>query len=456
LPTDAYNLKLLARNLHVLLARVPHGEKKKVLARAGFAGGDPETADSYRHNVTLPPDMHEVPEGRWRRLSTRVEAYISVAEACPPFGDAAIQQLLRGTLWEAKFRGASAGEGWMQQLSAAIIRVADDVTARTQLGDLFDKMSAANLCMREGSQCEFGVTGWLSVTFHKTDAVQKQHETVKPYWLLDREDEGAPLGGVAVFSPKVELERSEIRIALKGLSREEPEEHFFGDATLVVTCSLYLALLPSATDLDAPCMVEPAILQRPSLRLVSDHIDLPVQHVKREKGRLRLFGQEYPSYSLHVFHAGVDADDWLSKLSLSDYLFELSPHGSKSRSVIDLAVEAWRVVPFGCEACEAALAAEPSKLCFAPPAPPAFIKTKLLHDMVEIDEIDLQAIDPDRFAPQGSIASALQRSLGPTGPIAQALEENTISYRQAYDVVVNAARALLDDAVQGERMQNDP
>lgn len=443
-PAERHDLIQLARNLHTLLERVPHGDKKKALARAGFADGTADAAASYAHNLTLPPEMSDPPTNRWRRLSPNINAYVAVAEACPPGGDAAVAQLFRGTLWEARCRSVTTRSAWMPELANLIRRLADTVAERTALGRLFDDMSAANLCLRNHGSHEMAATGWLSVTFHKTDVAGSAGEMSEPYWLLDREDEGAPLGGAALFSPKVALDVRTVEISLPRLICQQPEPNDLGEARLSIECTLYLALLPLASNLDQPASVEPTILLRPTMWLESPGTKIAIDFASPKGGSLHLARQDAVTGELFTYEADVDFNAWRAMLAESPHL---SLDGDDA---IDLAIGAWRAFPLESEACEAMLATPDSRLQFTTPPPPSVLRERLELYPGDMDEIDLAAIVPHRFAPQHSLAASIQRALGPSGPIAEALERDAIAYRCAFRDVVETATALLRDLEPGQ------
>ena len=434
-PLGRSELKRLARNLHMLLNGLAHGEKKDALKLAGFGDGSAETATMYAPNLTIPPDMTTVTDDRFRRLTPNVGAYVRVAEACPPYRDTAIAKLFRGTTLEALLANSGIESSWMRELAVNLRLIADHVATRTALAKLFDQMSDANLCILEGKRHEMAATGWLSVTFHKTDGGPPIAD--KPYWLLDREDDGAPLGGAALFSPKVELSRNVIKFELEQIVRDEPQLGSIGAGTLLVNTSLFFAILPVAADLGQPASTEPVFLLRPTMHLETPDGIFPINWASPKDGTLRLWWQNPETRELVIYSAKTDLAMWTERVMQTQHL------SFEGDDCVDLLVELWRVLPLAAPECEAVLAGPAEVLRFVAPQPSSVIRDRLLLPPGEIEEIDLASIVPSRFAPQGTLASHLQRALAAPSSIIRDLEADAVAYRQAFQVVVDAANSLL-------------
>lgn len=443
-PSECSDLIRIARNLHGLLDRVPYGAKKDALAKAGFGGGDDKVATSYSQNVAIDCEPGQVTKNRLRRLTPNIGAYVKVAEQCPPYGDAAVAQLFRGTLWEARLASDSIRTSWMRELSENLRRAADKIAEKTDLPRLFDRMSEANLCIRENTRYELAATNWLSVTFHKTDGRPLDGAENEPYWRIDREDEGAPLGGVVLFSPKVELSRNEKQFELEKIQRTEPDPAILGAARVVITTSLYLAILPAAQSLSDPATIDPVFVVRPTMRLQTSGGPIPITFAGPKEGLLHFAWQDPDSRDLFMYEAETDLGAW------SEFIRQFKCLPPTDDDSVDFAVELSYILPFTSTECEDLLTGNAEGLLFVAPPPEDVIRDRLLMPHNEIEDIDLSAIVPERFAPQGTIASHLQRALVVPSSIIAELEADALAYRDAFNRLVEAANSLISHEDEAE------
>lgn len=78
-------------------------------------------------------------------------------------------------------------------------------------------------------------------------------------------------------------------------------------------------------------------------------------------------------------------------------------------------------------------------------APPSadVSREELLIPLIEIQNTDLSAIVPERFTPQGTNASHLQRALVAPSSIIAELEVDALAYRDEFDGLSGAANPLI-------------
>lgn len=439
-PQDRQNLITVARNLHSIMAAVPRGRKTAALAAAGFIG---QEQSGYLGNVCLAPDIVEISTARLRRLTPRVDRYLGVALGCGLERQEAIARLFANTSFDGSPERTTTHVDWADRLADVLTRLATDVGQRTELAVLFDRMSRANLCLAGETGFDPRVTDWLSTTFHKDDFSQSVAEKPDGFWLYDREDEGAPRGGLPVFSPKVAIESRAALIDASVLSQtgHGGENRTLPDAIQITFGStVYLAIVPTAMSLDAAAGVALALMERPSAHVSHGETGEPIWSIEVRDERIG-FRTEQTIWEVALpTRPAIDPD----------LIALVADRVGPAYESPDLVSGCWRCFPLTSQHVRDRLG-RPAAMQLLPDIQRRGMTGRrvLEHDDIDPRGVDWHAVDPTYFPPLGSIASALSGHLGKGGAIASRLEHDARSMGAAFDGLIHRLReaAVLDGDV---------
>jgi hypothetical protein len=413
-PTELGDLIKIARNLDIMLDSLPHGGKVRALAAAGFGGDD---QSGYRGNLTVPIQVDHVDELRLRRLTPHVQRYLAVAQAIEPDRDRAIHLLFAGTSLD-HFTGGGNDVDWADRLSRVLSANTAKINAELGLGELYDRLSQANVFLGEDAGITLKATDWLSETFHKFDFAERPGDGS---WMYDRNDDQTPRCGAALFSPKIALASKvhswqfDVRTLTDrgGNSLEHPDR-----ITVHATATLHLALVPVAPDLEAPAGVEPWLLLRPHAQIEAGQRS-NVQRIRADADGLTLWNGA-GAWTLLDPHGFRHSDS--AKL--------LVDQTDKAAENPDLSNGSWWCLPASGENVRRQLGQSWDHLLLQAP-PPHRNLSPVIDEAADLEQVDFHALDPGIYAPSGSVATALQNAIA-TRQLKSLFETEIVKLRTAY------------------------
>lgn len=416
---DRFDLVMLARNLHVMLDALPHGQKGAAIARAGF-GGDNQSV--YIENLTVPPTVTTVEPRRMQRLTPIVDRYLNVALAIEPDRKRAIASLFEGTSFDGP--AAASGTTWADRMSGKLGEMARRLDREIGLGRLFDEMSSANVSLAEGAEFEPRLQHWLSETFHKIDFADNLAGAGagEGFWLHDRNDELTPLCGAALFCPRIVIDRrrESWAFSLQGHDAIASGSKVAPPRTVIIDCQteLHLALVPIAETLDTPSRVQCWFLERPSA-VFRDRAHGELYRLREEGGIFEMFSSQGRWEG-----ARTDMQDGANGTALAQLIIERA-NGEGP----DLTAGSWWCQPASPPVLEVVFSRPRATSLVPSNSPPE--QSRVFYYPEEWAEVDRHAIDPAVFAPWGSIGAAVQEAMA-AGLIEAELKRKAVAIGAAF------------------------